>query len=377
MATIEQPKRSSTVAPHDAAPMSRHIAILDPLRGLAALAVCVFHYTSGSTHLPNQLSEHDPLRLAGSLGKYGVEAFFVISGFIIPYSLYLRSYRMRDAGRFLVRRFKRIEPPYFAAILLVIGMHWLATQSGSYRGEPFRANWSQWGAHIAYLNAFLGFEWLNPVFWTLALEFQFYLLIAFTFPLLNHHVPLVRVATLLGTIPLAFLGQNQMSLLLRWLPLFAIGTVTFLFQSGRVTASRMRIVYACTGAASWWLLGGISTATALITGAVVLAFANRPLPALLRVFAWVGTISYSLYLIHVPVGLRLLNLATRLPDSNTVRYGSVLAALVASLIFATVFWLCIERPSQAWSQGKRRRPGSQGLPSTESAQAARRESSLA
>jgi len=353
MATIVKPGTGETVARTIASQPGRHIPILDPLRGLAALAVCLFHFTSGSTDLPNQLASSDPLRLLGSFGKLGVEAFFVISGFIIPYSLYLRGYRLQDAGHFLVRRFKRIEPPYFAAILLVLAMHWLATQSGSYRGEPFRADWPQWCAHIAYLNAFLGFDWLNPVFWTLALEFQFYLLIAVAFPLLNHRQGWVRVAALMATIPLAILGRDQMGMLLRWLPLFAMGTAAFLGRSQRLTRPQVGLVYACTATVSWWLLGGVSTGTALLTGLIILGCSHRPLTSLLKPFAGVGAISYSLYLVHVPIGLRVLNLATRLPDSAAVRYGSIVAALAVSLAFAWVFWWCIERPSQKWSQRPR------------------------
>jgi peptidoglycan/LPS O-acetylase OafA/YrhL len=377
MARIEEPRTSAAATRADQSQGNRHIPILDPLRGLAALAVCLFHFTSGSTDLPNQLAASDPLRWLGSFGKYGVEAFFVISGFIIPYSLYLRSYRLQDSGQFLLRRFKRIEPPYFAAILLVLGMHWLATRSGGYRGEPFQPQWAQWSAHVAYLNAFLGYEWLNPVFWTLALEFQFYLLIAVAFPLLNHRHPMVRIATLLGTIPLAVLGQHQMGLLFRWLPLFAMGTAAFQGRVGTLTRSQVGLVYACTGAVSWWLLGGVSTTTALLTGFIIQACAQRPLPSLLKPFAWVGAISYSLYLVHVPIGLRVLNLCTRLQDSDVIRYGSVVAALLLSLAFAWGFWWSIERPSQAWSQGSRRKSNSRRVRPIDIAREADRESTLA
>ena len=72
----------------------KHIPVFDHLRGMAALAVCLFHFTCGN---PEFLSPSDPIRGVGSFGWLGVEAFFVISGFVIPYSLYLRSYRLRGA----------------------------------------------------------------------------------------------------------------------------------------------------------------------------------------------------------------------------------------------------------------------------------------
>jgi peptidoglycan/LPS O-acetylase OafA/YrhL len=137
------------------------------------------------------------------------------------------------------------------------------------------------------------------------------------------------------------------------------------------------LVYACTGAVSWWLLGGVSTTTALLTGFIIQACAQRPLPSLLKPFAWVGAISYSLYLVHVPIGLRVLNLCTRLQDSDVIRYGSVVAALLLSLAFAWGFWWSIERPSQAWSQGSRRKSNSRRVRPIDIAREADRESTLA
>lgn len=76
-----------------------YLASLDVLRGTAALSVCLFHFTSGNrAYLPSD----DPVRTVGSFGWLGVEVFFTISGFVIPYSLDQRSYHLRDAPSFLM-----------------------------------------------------------------------------------------------------------------------------------------------------------------------------------------------------------------------------------------------------------------------------------
>src|SRR3954470_23823868 len=78
---------------------SMRIPVLDPLRGIAALAVTWFHFTNGRPgYLPSGL-----LKSSGSFGWLGVEVFFVISGFVIPYALWGAGYRIERLGRFMLK----------------------------------------------------------------------------------------------------------------------------------------------------------------------------------------------------------------------------------------------------------------------------------
>src|SRR5258707_13134028 len=56
-----------------------------------------------------------------NFGAFGVDLFFVISGFIISYSAE-RYKGARDASAFLIHRFKRINPVYYIATLLFIAI---------------------------------------------------------------------------------------------------------------------------------------------------------------------------------------------------------------------------------------------------------------
>src|SRR5215210_4781626 len=64
---------------------------LDFLRGVASLAVCWFHLTSFTYATPDGWF-YSALRRTGTYGWLGVEVFFVISGFVIPYSLHRAKY---------------------------------------------------------------------------------------------------------------------------------------------------------------------------------------------------------------------------------------------------------------------------------------------
>jgi peptidoglycan/LPS O-acetylase OafA/YrhL len=68
-----------------------------------------------------------------------------------------------------------------------------------------------------------------------------------------------------------------------------------------------------------------------------------------KVLVFLGFISYSLYLLHVPIGGRVINLAGRLPHTLPVELGAVTAAMAVSLIAAWLLYRLVERPSQRLS----------------------------
>ena len=79
------------------------VEILDPLRGVAALSVAWYHFAYASSAVKTPW-----LSASGKYGFLGVEAFFVISGFIIPYSMYMGGYRFAHFGKFLAKRLIRL-----------------------------------------------------------------------------------------------------------------------------------------------------------------------------------------------------------------------------------------------------------------------------
>lgn len=106
------------------------IEVVEALRGIAALAVAWFHFTNGGQLLPDGW-----LKDSGRYGWLGVEIFFVISGFIIPYSMLRGGFRFpRDVGVFVAKRLIRLEPPYLVAIAIVIVLGYLSALAPGFRG---------------------------------------------------------------------------------------------------------------------------------------------------------------------------------------------------------------------------------------------------
>src|SRR3974390_2377989 len=95
---------------HTKAPNQR-IGVINALRAFAAIFVAWGHFVWGQGKY---------LALSGKYGYLGVHIFFVISGFVIPWSLYRGQYALRDYSRFLLKRNVRLYPPYVASIAVTV-----------------------------------------------------------------------------------------------------------------------------------------------------------------------------------------------------------------------------------------------------------------
>jgi peptidoglycan/LPS O-acetylase OafA/YrhL len=328
-------------------PDQHRLAAADALRGLAAMAVCWHHFTQGN----GAFLDDGLLKASGHYGWLGVAAFFVLSGFVIPLSLHSGGYQVRNYGVFLAKRFIRLHPAYLAAVALVILLGYASSLSPLFAGPEFKPTAPQVLAHAFYACEFTGTRWLCPVFWTLAIEVQYYLLIGLVFPFLAHSSRPVRLATYAGAAALATLISPP-SIVTSWLFLFLLGSSVFQLRSGIIGKAEFLAQLACFSLGSHLTLNLPTALTASAT-ALLLAFHRGHVPALLSAL---GTISYSLYLVHVPVGSRVINLAARFTDSFTARTAILALALIASLAAAAALYRFVELPSQRWSSRIRYRP---------------------
>jgi len=312
------------------------------LRGLAALAVAFFHFTGGNgpTNVPAAAWT------VGFYGQLGIEVFFVISGFILPYSLWRAGYRfsVQNVFRFVWKRLVRLDPPYFATIGLVLLLGYLSTHVAGYRGDPFQFNVKQIALHIGYLSALFGQPWLNPVFWTLAIEFQFYILIALIYPLLSSGNRTARVATtlLLASVGLLHPATRTIS---SYLPIFACGIAGFQYFTGISGKRETSFVLLAAIAILCARIGIAEAIISIATVILIVAIPSWTSPTL----SFFGTISYSVYLLHLPIGVRVMNLVARLPYSPAVGLGSLAAAFAATIVAAYIFYRLVEKPSMRYA----------------------------
>jgi hypothetical protein len=177
---------------------------VDALRGFAAVAVCFFHFTLGTSHFVDV----SILRGVGSYGWLGVEVFFVISGFIVPYAMTNARYSLDQWPRFVAKRLIRLEPPYLVSIAVVIVLSLASSIATGFRRPAVDVTLSQLADHFGYLNGYLGLPWLNSVYWSLAIEFH-YVLIGITLPALIAGTPLTRLLIVAALAAMPLLGSHQ------------------------------------------------------------------------------------------------------------------------------------------------------------------------
>lgn len=317
------------------------IEVMDGLRGFAALSVVWFHLTSGSGLFTGWI------KASGSYGWLGVEAFFVISGFVIPYSMYRGGYQgISDAGVFMLKRLARLEPPYLVSLLLTIGLLYASSATPGFRGQAPDISLGRVLLHLGYMNVFFARDWLNPVYWTLAVEFQFYLAMIVLFPMLAHAEWRRRFGAIAVMATLA-IAIRDTGLVFAYLGLFALGAGAFQVRVGLLRPLLFAALAASLTALNLFVLGAPAAAVGLVA-ALAAAFVNLPA---IPIVGLLGSISYSLYLIHVPVGGRVMNLAGRLPE--TYHLPALAVAMVICLAAAYVFNRLIELPAQRLSSGIR------------------------
>lgn len=309
----------------------RHLQI-DLLRGIAALSVANFHLSMNA-------SLTDPwLIWLGSLGKLGVEAFFAISGFVIPYALWRNNYDIALFGRFLLKRAIRIEPPFFASIALALLVG--AVCLGAYFKWPSATRLLM---HVAYLNAFTG-DWISPVYWTLAIEFQYYLFIGLMFPILAHRSDRIALGAL-ALLGLASVFASSEAFLLHWIAIFGMGILVFRSMAGLTPPHLVAAgLVLCAGAAM--LRAGVLEGLAGLMAAMFILLVRIERPGTwFAPFAFLGTISYSFYLTHWDIGRAAVIAARDMPVVGGIELARLGVGMLCAIGVAWVFYWLVERPS--------------------------------
>lgn len=313
---------------------ANRIIMLDYLRGLSALAVAWFHLTGqyyGSWVLQT-----------GHYGRFGVECFFVISGFVIPFSMY--RCKMLGPGeylRFIARRLVRIEIPFAVNLGLVILLWYASSLAPNYHGEPFRIAAGQTVLNLVYLIPFTGYDWFNPVYWTLAYEFAFYLALGLLFEKAIRREEVLPWLVAVGCL----LAAIAYGLLTYYFALFAMGVAVFRGAVNRDSNFWTISVIAASLSVMIWKGGASEGLAGALTAAAIRFLSDASLPNWWAGgLGWLGKISYSLYLIHAPIGGRVVNFGMRFIHSDVGHLALSLVALGASLSVAWLFWKLVERP---------------------------------
>lgn len=305
-----------------------YVKIINFLRAIASLGVCAIHISYGTGLYKIKLADRFI-----SFGQQGVPIFFVISGFIIPYSLWNSNYETKDFFRYLFKRALRIDPPYLVVILICI-------LTG---GCAF--DWVKLILHVGYLIPFFkSQQWYQGVFWTLGIEFQYYVIIGlgFRFIKTNNNYLLLLILLLLP-ITSYFLPSNiPTGFIIKHLHYFCFGIVCCLYLKGKINFIQAHIWF---GLLTLFLCISISITTGLIGYFTSLSILYLNFST--KATDFLGKISYSLYLVHIFVGGWVINFFSPYIENIFILF---ILTIVFCILFATVFYYLVEKPAFEYSK---------------------------
>jgi len=358
---------------------SPSLRFLDGLRAFAALWVLAHHVYIHPPHAETDRAFYGwsgPLKslrvLEGGSGHFAVVIFIVLSGFCLMISP-ARSGKVPQAGPFLVRRARRILPPYYAALLvsLVFIAAFIGSKNGSEWDIALPVTWQSLGSRLLLINP-IGMNGgaINGVFWSIAVEWHLYFLF----------LPLLLAATrfgwkkvVTGVTLLSFAGAG---VLLRAVGTDASFTFLALFVWG-MTGAHIVFSSGATGMRSpqfWFALSAASGAGfallfvlprivglkspfflldfwaggAFVTFLVGLCHSPGVWPRRILeapFLVWIGSISYSLYLLHEPIIALLWRMGIWRLTDRRLGFGALYCcSLFVSLVVAYGFYSLVERP---------------------------------
>jgi peptidoglycan/LPS O-acetylase OafA/YrhL len=355
------------------------IPFLDHIRGVAIILVFGFHalhpaFDRFDLAWDGWLRDFDVPRsflllLPLTAGSIGVAIFFVVSGFCIHLS-HERSKR-KDLGTFFVRRFFRIYPPYFLALVLfALAFPWTRLRFDS------RGDFANLGSHLLLIHNFFGRSAIaiNGSFWSLAVEAQLYLL----YPLLlifTRRLGWAGALWLAGTIEVSLRSVSAATFAAQgnqgpsWLVFSPFSFWLSWSIGARLADDWLKGRPPVLGARSLWIWPVLTVIAffikplfpfvfllAALSTAGVIAFLlshpslSVPVPRFVRDhLRGVGVLSYSIYLLHEP----LLNavpwtLRKAFPGhhfSQILTFGSCMAAWCPILLLSWAFYRYVEQPS--------------------------------
>ena len=256
------------------------------------------------------------------------------------------NYHFKLLPKFILKRFTRIEPPYigvvFLGVLYLVARNYVPSAAQIDLTPSFRDVM----LHLGYLVPFVeDAKWVNPVFWTLSVEFQYYLFLAITFPLVLSKVSYLRFLFYFLVLVIPFLGLGGQSFYSNWSAYFGLGIFYVLYITKRIDILEFMLITVLASIAVYFVQGLLDLCIGLCTLGVVHFFRSFTT----KIGEFFGKISYSVYLLHSIVGAAFINYMSHIYRVPYQKALVIIGGLVVTILMSYIYWKIIERPSQKWS----------------------------
>lgn len=324
---------------------NRRLLELDALRGLAALAVVFFHYTTRY----DQLFGHEKLNYIDfSYGHYGVNLFFMISGFVI----FMTLKRIGNVKEFISKRALRLYPAYIIAVVIT----YICVKLYGLEGRE--VSLSQAIVNLTMFQGHVGIPHVDGAYWSLTVELTFYIIIGFLIYFgLTKSIQNISIIWLLISSCIMISGIVMNSFLFEIITYLSISRYSHLFVAGimfyliRINPSvKSYIILLGCLLYDYIFMSFESNIFITISFIIFYLIINNKLQFLsIRPLVFLGTISYSFYLVHQNIGYIIINLLERNGFTHELY---LLVPILFSILLATLLTFYIEKPIQKYVRNK-------------------------
>ncbi|MBK6508641.1 MAG: acyltransferase [Haliea sp.] len=350
--------------------------MLDLARGLACLWVFFFH-------VGNLFDGSAPtIAYIASFGHLGVPMFFVISGYVITHAAESSQQANRSPLIFLRNRFKRIYLTYWASLVVILLLPFVlellsSFKTGEYvQPESVVARYTPWEwvnvvlltqvfwAHSSDLAS--EFAGINTVFWTLAIEFQFYVVVFLALWLGRFYRYAIALVTLASLVVMVVPNNLNFGLFIHYWPSFAVGIgLAYLHRNGiqlHVNSFRKLVLLLLLTAVTLAFAAYVHPihirtnhlVFSSIFGALLWLFSDleivlqrlknsksRIVYFLLEPWLVLGAMSYSAYLLHLKLFLLPFMFVSQVFGTDSIALG--LVTILLTLLLTYPFYYFVER----------------------------------
>jgi peptidoglycan/LPS O-acetylase OafA/YrhL len=330
---------------------------LDAMRGIASMLVVLFHFT-----LRRPEAEYGFV-----LGITGVDLFFIISGFVIFMTL-KNTKHWKD---FVVSRFSRLFPAYWSCLVITTIFILIYKLKN---GEEIIPVLKQFVYNISMIQYYFNVGDMDGSYWTLIIELLFYFVMLLVF--LSKTLSKIEITgtlfLLLAVVyhfvfitnvkPVYELLNNKFPLINHF-PLFFAGIVFFKMKFEKKTFARYILVTCCFALQCFLFLdGGRSNASITqlqyigmlcIYFSIFLLYVHSLLSLFVnKVTVFLGTISYSLYLIHMHLNVKIIIPWLLVHTHFNYWIAAIGIALPLTLLIASSVTFFIEKPAMKYIRAK-------------------------
>ncbi len=315
---------------------------IDILRFLAAIVVFFFHSAFRGKYYELYSFEFQELSLFSKYGFFGVDLFFIISGFVI-----LMSIQNKTPTEFFQSRCVRLYPCFW------FGVTFTAIVCYFWGAEVFQLSFWQYVLNMTMLAEFLGVPSIDGVYWTLYVEIKFYVFmyIIMLTKKIKYLIYFLYTWAILAMANLVvdFPWTVQSVLILSWAHYFIAGALFYIIRKEGIKkeyAFLLLITYIMSVVMLGERLDGVSSqyniafslpvSIAIITAifGTMLAIALKKIQLIKhgKIFILLGSLSYPMYLLHHNVGFIYMDMMEPYLDKYSVLFTLLFLVLLLSYI---------------------------------------------